>query len=98
VAPVGSAPRARHGEAQQPGRPLSELSRGPACGDELLEGGPCARKESFAGFGQADTAGRADEQHCADARLECAYRLTSSRWGHPEFRGCSAETAVLGNP
>src|SRR5215471_15322528 len=67
--------RARHGEAQQPGRPLSEFTRDLACGDELLEGGLCSRKESFAGFGQADTARRADEEHCTDARLKCAYRL-----------------------
>ena len=38
--------RARHREAQQPGRPLSEVTRDLACGDELLEGGLCAREES----------------------------------------------------
>ena len=89
--------RARHGEAQQPGRPPPEFTRDPACGDELLEGGLCARKESLPGFGHADTARGADEQHCADARLECAYHLANSRWRHPELRGCSAETAVPGN-
>jgi hypothetical protein len=35
---------------QQPGRPLSKLTRDLACGDELLESGLCARKEPFAGF------------------------------------------------
>ncbi len=30
----------------------------------------CARK--FAGFGEADTARRADEEHCTDVRLKCA--------------------------
>src|SRR5258708_4954767 len=89
--------RARYSQAQQPSRPLSEFARGPACGNKLLEGGPCARKEAFAGFGKTDAARRADERHCADAPLECAYRLTNSRWRHPELRGCSAETAVLGN-
>ena len=48
--------RARHREAQQSGRPLSEVTRGLACGDEFLEGGLGARKEAFAGFGQADAA------------------------------------------
>jgi hypothetical protein len=47
------------GEAQQPGRPLPEFTRAPACGAELLDGGRCTRKESFPGFGQADTARRA---------------------------------------
>jgi len=45
--------RAWYGETQAPDRSLSEFARGPACGDEFLEGGPCARKKSFAGFGQA---------------------------------------------
>ncbi len=36
--------RARHGEAQEPRRPLSELTRCPACRDEFLEGRSCARK------------------------------------------------------
>jgi hypothetical protein len=44
AAPVGPAHCARHSEAQQVGRKLCELTRGPACGDEFLEGGPCARK------------------------------------------------------
>jgi hypothetical protein len=35
---------------------------GLAGGDEFLEGGPCARQESLVGFGQADTALRADEE------------------------------------
>ena len=89
--------RTRHREAQQSGRPLSELTRDRACGDELLEGGLCARKEPFAGFGQSDAARRANEEHCTDARLKCAYRLTNRRWSHPEFRGRAAKTAVLGN-
>jgi hypothetical protein len=55
---------------QPPGRPLSKLTRDLACGDELLEGGLCARKEPFAGFSQADTARRAHEEHCTDARLK----------------------------
>src|SRR6516165_2716442 len=71
--------------------------RGLAGGDELLEGGLCARNESLAGFGQADAARRTDEERCADPRLECAYRLTNSRRSHPELRGRSAEIAVLGN-
>jgi len=79
------------------GRSLSEFTRDLACGDELLEGGLGARKESFAGFGQADTARCAYEQRCADAHLKCAYRLANRRWTNPEFRGRSAKTAVLGN-
>src|SRR4029077_17665211 len=59
--------------------------------------GLCARKESFPGFGEADTARRADEQGRADARLKGAYRLTDSRWSHPELAGCPAEAAVLGD-
>src|SRR5215468_8432395 len=72
--------RTRHREAQQSGRPLSELTRDRACGDELLEGGLCARKESFAGFGQADAARRAQKERGADARLECSDRLSDRRW------------------
>src|SRR5215467_3207835 len=78
---------------REPGGGLVDV----ACGDELLEGGLCARKESLAGFGQADTAGRADEEQCTDAPLECAYRLTDRRWRHPELRGRPAKTPVLGN-
>jgi hypothetical protein len=79
--------------------PLSEVSRDLACGDELLEGGLCAQKEPFAGFGRPDTASRADEERRADARLECAHRLADRRWGHPQFRrGRSVKTAVLGTP
>ena len=89
--------RARHREAQQSGRPLSEVTRDLACGDQLLEGGLCARQESFAGFGQADAARRAYEERRADARLERAHRLADRRRRHPEFRGRSAKTAVLGN-
>ena len=43
--------------------------------DEFLESGLCTRKESFTGFGQADTACRADEERRADAGLEGPYRL-----------------------
>ena len=89
--------RARRREAQQPRRPLSELARGLACGDELLEGGLCARKESFAGFGQADAARRADEERRADARLKRAHRLADRRRSDPDFRGRSAKTAMLGD-
>ena len=89
--------RPRRGEAQQPGRPPSEVARDLACGDELLEGGLCARKESFARFGQADTARCAYEERCTDARLKRTHRLADRRWSHPEFRGRSAKTAVLGN-
>src|SRR4029077_15080767 len=87
----------RHGEAQQSGRPLPKVTRNLACGDELLEGGLCARKESFAGFGQPDAASRANKERRADARLERTYGLADRRWGNPEFRGCSSKTAVLGN-
>src|SRR5712664_3893088 len=87
----------RHREAQQPGRSLPKIARNRARGDELLEGGLCARKESFAGFGQAETARRADEKCCADARLKCAYRLADRRWCYPELRGRFAKTAVLGD-
>ena len=38
------------------GGPLSKSARDLACGDDFLEGRLCARKESFTGFGQADTA------------------------------------------
>ena len=89
--------RPRHREAQQSGRPLPKVTRDLACGDKLLESGLCAREKSFAGFAQADTARRADEECCADARLKCAYRLADRRWRHPELRGRSAKTAVLGN-
>ena len=68
-----------------------------ACGDELFEGGLRARNESLAGFRQADAARRAEEERRADAGLECTYRLADGRWGHPELRGCLAETAMLGN-
>src|SRR4029077_14451569 len=43
--------RARHREAQQSGGPRSELTRGLAGGDKLLESGLCARAEALAGFG-----------------------------------------------
>src|SRR6266403_2195590 len=68
-----------------------------ACGDELLEGGPCAFEEALAGLGQADAARCAYEEGCADARLKCAYRLADGRWSHAEFRGRFAKTAVPGN-
>ena len=89
--------RARHREAQQSGRPLPEVTRDLACGDELLEGGLGARQKSLAGFGQADAARRADEERRADARLKRAYRLADRRRSHPEFRGRSAKIAVLGD-
>jgi hypothetical protein len=69
----------RHREAQPSGVALSEVTRDPACGDKLLEGGFCARQESFAGFGQADSARRADEERRPDARLKCAHRLRKLR-------------------
>ena len=46
---------------------------------------------------EADTARGADEERCADARLERAHRLADRRWSHPEFRSRSAKTAVLSN-
>src|SRR5262249_15634081 len=61
------------------------------------EGGLCARKKSFTGFGQADTARRADEERCTDARLKRTYRLADRRRRHPEPSGRAAETAVLGD-
>src|SRR5262249_53756893 len=57
----------------------------------------CARKKSFTGFGQADTARRADEERCTDARLKRTYRLADRRRRHPEPSGRAAETAVLGD-
>ena len=89
--------RARHGKAQQPSRPLSEVTRVLACGHELREGGLRAGEKSFTGFGQPDTAGRAPEEHCADARLEGTDRLADRRRSHRELRGGSAKAAVLGN-
>ena len=61
--------RSGNGEAQEPGGALPQITRGLAGGDELLEGGLRARNESFAGFGQTDTARCADKQRCADSRL-----------------------------
>src|SRR5262249_55067227 len=84
-------------ETQQPSRPLAEVTRGFAGGDELLEGGFRAQQEPFAGFGQADAARGADEERCTDARLECAHRLADRRWGHRELRGRSSEISVLGD-
>jgi len=77
----------RHREAQQSGGPLSEFARGLASGDQFLEGGLRARNESFAGFGQTDTARCADEERCADSRFQRAYRLADRRWSYSEFRG-----------
>src|SRR5262249_50053198 len=68
-----------------------------ARGDEFLEGGPCARKESFASVGQADAARRPDEERRTDARLERAHRLAHRRRSHAELRGRSAKAAVLGD-
>ena len=89
--------RPRHREAQQSGRPLPKVTRNLACGDKLLESGLCTRVKSLAGFAQADTARRADEKCCADARLKCAYRLADRRWCYPELRSRSSKTAVLSN-
>src|SRR6266567_3348136 len=68
-----------------------------ARGDELFEGGLCAFEETLTGLGQADTARRAYEERCADARLECTYRLADGRWSNAKFRGRFAKTAVPGN-
>src|SRR5262249_17786395 len=89
--------RARHRQAQQPGRALSELARGLGRRDEFLEGGLRSRKESFARLGQSDAARRTNEERRADPRLECAYRLADRRWSDSERRRRSAKTAVLGN-
>ena len=43
--------RARYGEAQQSGRPLTEPARNLAGSDKFLEGGLGARKKPFAGLG-----------------------------------------------
>jgi hypothetical protein len=59
--------------------------------------GLCARKESFAGFGQADAARRAQKERGTDARLECSDRLSDRRWTDAELGGRSPEVAVLGN-
>src|SRR5262249_41061249 len=45
------------------------------------------------GFGQADTARRADEERCTDARLKRTYR----RRRYPEPSGRAAEIAVMGD-
>src|SRR6202035_3147765 len=76
---------------------LPKVARELACRDELLECGLGARNESFAGFGQADTARGADEQRRADPRLKGADRLADRRRGYPELSRRLAETAVLGN-
>src|SRR5262249_25343860 len=89
--------RARHREAQQAGRPLSQITRDLAGGDELLEGRLCAGQGSLTGFSQADTTRCAYEERRAETRLKGAYRLADRRWSHPEFRGCLAKTAVLRN-
>src|SRR5262249_10152818 len=89
--------RARHREAQSSGRPLAEVTRDRAGGDELLEGGLGARQEFLASLGQADAARGADEQRRADARFERPDRLTDRRWRHPELTGRTAEIAVLGD-
>jgi len=52
---------------------------------------------SLAGFAQADTARRANEECCAEACLKRAYRLADRRWCYPELRGRFAKTAVMGN-
>src|SRR5258706_13068999 len=79
AAPAGLAPPRAAQRGATAGRPSSEFTHDLACGDELLEGGLATRKESVAGFGQADTARRADEEHCTDARLKGAKRLTNRR-------------------
>src|SRR5262249_24786444 len=88
---------AGNGEAQEPRRTLPDLTRHFACGDQLLEGGLGTRQESFAGFGQADAAGPAYEERCADARFECADRLTDRRWRYPEVRSRPPKTAMPGH-
>jgi hypothetical protein len=60
--------------------------------------------KSFAGFAQADTACCADEERCADSRLQRAYRLADRRWSYPEFRAalrklrCSATLRNASTP
>ena len=83
--------------AQEAGRTLPQVTRYFARGNELLEGWLCAREKTLAGFGQADTACGADEERCANACLEGAYRLADRRWRHPQLRRCSAKAAVLSN-
>src|ERR1700679_503646 len=76
---------------------MGQVTRGFACGDQLLERGPSARQKSFTGFGQANAARRSDEECRADARLKRAYRLADRRWRYPEFRRRPAKTAVPGD-
>jgi hypothetical protein len=89
--------RSGNGEAQQSGRPLSQPTRGLACGDDLLECGLRPRQEFFAGLGQADAARRAYEERCAEAHLKRSHRLAHCRRRHPEFRGRFAKVAASGD-
>ncbi len=89
--------RRRHREAEQSGRPLAELARRLARGDEFLEGGHCPRQEPLAGLGQADAACRADEERRADAALEGPNRLADGRGRHSEFDRRFAKIAMPGN-
>jgi len=89
--------RAGNGDAQEPGGTLAQVPRGLAGGDELLKGGPGAFEEASTGFGEADAAGRPDEQRRADPRLERADRLAHRRRRDAELGGRAAKAAVLGD-
>ena len=62
--------RAWDRQPQQPRGPAAEVARRLGGRDEFLEGGPSAREEPLAGFGQADAAGRPGEQRGADPGFE----------------------------
>ena len=89
--------RTWHCEAEESSGPLSELTRDLACCDQLLEGGLCAREESFARFRKTDATRRARKERRADAGLERAHGLANRRWRHAEFCGRSAKAPMVGN-
>jgi hypothetical protein len=67
---------------------------------QFLEGRLCARKKSFAGFAQADTARGAYEERCANARFEYTHRLADSRRRHAARHaraGQAPRTAPISN-
>src|SRR5262249_11180863 len=68
-----------------------------ACGSELIERGLGPRQKALAGFSQTNAARRADEQCCADPRLQCPDRLANRRRSNPKIGRSSAKAAVLRN-
>ena len=83
-----------HRQAQQTRRPLTKVTRGFGCGDELVERRCCTVEKALACFAEPNASGRTKEQHSPKPCFQRSNGLADGRRRNSQLDGGAAKAVV----